>query len=43
MLSERINDKDIEEEVENLNDILGEAADINKMNKKVDSLKKQNE
>lgn len=40
MLSERINDQEIEDEVENLNDILGEAADINKMNRKVEALKK---
>lgn len=39
MLSERVNDKDIEEEVENLNDILGDAADLNKMTKTVQSLK----
>ena len=42
MLSERIDDKEIEEDVANINDNLGELADINEMDDRIANLKRQN-
>ena len=42
MLSERIDDKEIEEDVANINDNLGELADINEMDERIANLKKSN-
>ena len=42
LLSERIDDKEIEEDVANINDNLGELADINEMDERIANLKKSN-
>ena len=42
MLSERINDRELEEEVADVNELLGELADINEMTERISNLKRAN-